>query len=214
MHNLFTTGSPTPTIAPADPAVPAVLNVVNAATYDGLATAIKDSCSTRGYTPGEVDTSDAVADTSTIEFGPGAEQAATMLAEQLPLPTAGHRLRCAGPRHRATDDRTRFLRRRLPDQHRHQHGRPGLHVTAATPTPASTVDATATGTHAPVSTDLTEMTGAHTPCVRRPHHTGSTSTNQKCSTTPVRCRDTDKRHPVGPRRRPAGSVCDLHHILE
>ena len=36
----------------------------------------------------------------------------------------------------------------------------------ATATPVTTVDATASGTQAPVPTDLTEMAGTNTPCVK------------------------------------------------
>jgi hypothetical protein len=35
-----------------------------------------------------------------------------------------------------------------------------------TATPVTTVDATATGTQAPAPTDLTEMAGKNTPCVK------------------------------------------------
>ena len=38
--------------------------------------------------------------------------------------------------------------------------------TAAVATPVTTVDATATGTQAPAPTDLTEMAGTNTPCVK------------------------------------------------
>ena len=35
-----------------------------------------------------------------------------------------------------------------------------------TPTPVTTVDATANGTQAPAPTDLTQMAGSNTPCVK------------------------------------------------
>ncbi len=38
--------------------------------------------------------------------------------------------------------------------------------TPAVAAPVTTVDATASGTQAPAPTDLTEMAGAHTPCVK------------------------------------------------
>jgi hypothetical protein len=38
--------------------------------------------------------------------------------------------------------------------------------TAATAAPVTTVDATASGTQAPAPTDLTEMAGTNTPCVK------------------------------------------------
>jgi hypothetical protein len=38
--------------------------------------------------------------------------------------------------------------------------------TAAVATPVTTVDATASGTQAPAPTDLTEMAGTNTPCVK------------------------------------------------
>jgi hypothetical protein len=63
----------------ATPTVSAVLNVVNATTESGVAASVEDAFAARGFTAGEVSTADALADTSTIEFGPGSEQAATVL---------------------------------------------------------------------------------------------------------------------------------------
>jgi hypothetical protein len=42
----------------------------------------------------------------------------------------------------------------------------GIPTTPSSSTPVTTVDATATGTQAPAPTDLTQMTGGHTPCVK------------------------------------------------
>jgi len=42
----------------------------------------------------------------------------------------------------------------------------GTSSTAASAAPLTTVDATASGTQAPAPTDLTEMAGTNTPCVK------------------------------------------------
>ncbi len=164
VRNLFATGSPLPEATPsAMPPDSAVLDVVNATSYDGLATAVENSFATRGFTAGEVDTADSLADASTIEFGAGSEQAAQMLADQLQLTAAASSSVAPG-----TVQLT--IGSDFPvNDYLDSDGTP-IYVAppAETPTaaPVDTVDATATGAQAPAPTDLTKMTGTDIPCVR------------------------------------------------
>ncbi|WP_309233116.1 LCP family protein [Mycolicibacterium sp. CBMA 295] len=85
-HNLTTGGSPTSS-SPASntPAVPAVLNVVNATTHNGLASSLVDTFASRGFSPGQATTADTLAQVSSIDYGPGANDAAHTLADQFGL---------------------------------------------------------------------------------------------------------------------------------
>ena len=164
VQNLFATGSPDPTSTPAPaPAASAVLDVVNATTQDGLATAVENAFATRGFTAGEVSTADSLADASTIAFGAGSEQAATALADQLQLTAV------------ASDDvdpGTVRLTIGADFPSEDYVGSDGTPIFAPPAegapagAPVDPVDATATGANAPVPTDLTKMTGGGIPCVR------------------------------------------------
>ncbi|MCH9759777.1 MAG: LCP family protein [Actinomycetia bacterium] len=158
VRNLFATGSPDPT---PPPAVSAVLDVVNATTQDGLATAVENAWATRGFTQGEVSTADSLADVSTIEFGAGSESAARMLAEQLQLTAEASDQVAPG-----TVQLT--LGSDFPaEDYLSSDGTEIFTAPAETPAAAlDPVDATATGADAPAPTDLTRMTGDGIPCVR------------------------------------------------
>jgi LCP family protein required for cell wall assembly len=155
VHNLFTDGSTpgTPT-AKQTPSVPTTLDVVNATDHGGLGTAVERSLGTDGLVAGAVSTADRLADTSAIAYGVGAADAARMLADRLQLAaTASDAL--------APDTVQLTIGADFPaDQY----------LTGSTPstpaTPVTTVDATASGTQAPAPTDLTEMAGKNTPCVK------------------------------------------------
>lgn len=160
VRNLFATGSPDPTPTP-EPAVSAVLDVVNATTQDGLATAVENAFATRGFTAGEVSTADSLADTSTIEFGDGAEQAATVLADQLDLTTAASDSVAPGT------VRLTIGSDFPAEDYLSSDGTEIFAAPEEAPTSAvDPVDATATGDNAPAPTDLTRMTGDGIPCVR------------------------------------------------
>ena len=155
VHSLFTKGStpqsPTPTQSPS---VPTTLDVVNATAHDGLGSAVEQSFGADGLTTGTVTTADGLADASTIAYGPGADDAAHMLADRLQLTAtasgvvAAHTVQLTIGADFPADQ---YLTGRR---------------TAAVATPVTTVDATATGTQAPAPTDLTEMAGSNTPCVK------------------------------------------------
>jgi LCP family protein required for cell wall assembly len=155
VHNLFTNGSTpeTPRITQS-PSVPTTLDVVNATDHDGLGSAVEQSFGADGLTTGTVTTADGLADASTIAYGPGADDAAHMLADRLQLSaTASDTV--------AADTVQLTIGADFPaDQYL------AGSTTAAVETPVTTVDATATGTQAPAPTDLTEMAGTNTPCVK------------------------------------------------
>nr|WP_041312597.1 LCP family protein [Mycobacterium sp. JS623] len=154
VHNLFADGS-TPTPKPTQtPSAPTTLDVVNATNHDGLGTAVERSFGTDGMIAGAVSTADRLANTSSIAYGVGAADAARMLADRLQLSaTASDTV--------APDTVLLTIGADFPaDQYM-------ASSTPTTPsTPVTTVEATATGTQAPAPTDLTEMAGKNTPCVK------------------------------------------------
>jgi LCP family protein required for cell wall assembly len=165
-RNLTTGGTPTPsatTSAPrgAAPAVPAVLNVVNATTHNGLATSVMDSFSSHGFTPGKATTAAALATISSIDYGPGAHDAAQTLADQFSLTaTASH---AVSPNTVTLTVGADFpAREYLTDT---SNSTTSSSTTTVT-TPVATAAATATGTAAPVPTDLSRMSATDIPCVK------------------------------------------------
>jgi hypothetical protein len=155
VHNLFTDGStpttPTPTQTPS---VPTTLDVVNATNHDGLGSAVERSFGVDGLIAGTVSTAHSLTDTSAIAYGVGAADAARILADRLQLTaTASDTV--------APDTVLLTIGADFPaDQYM-------TDSTAATSEPpVTTVDATASGTQAPAPTDLTEMAGKNTPCVK------------------------------------------------
>jgi LCP family protein required for cell wall assembly len=157
VHNLFTTGSAN--IAPSttqSSSAPTTLDIVNATTHDGLGAALERSFGVDGMIAGTVTTADSLAGTSTIAYGAGAGDAAHTLADRLQLTaTASDAVAPGTVRLTVGTDfpAAQYMGADIP-------------TTTTSSTPVTTVDATATGTQAPAPTDLTQMTGAHTPCVK------------------------------------------------
>lgn len=152
-----TTQSATPTSTA--PATPATLNVVNAATQYGLAAAVMEHFSTRGFESGQTSTADVLSETSSIQYGPGAHDAAQILAVQLGLTATPSDTMESG-----TIQLT--LGTDFPaDQYLYGTTDTTTETSTST-TPVSTVPATASGTAAPVPTDLSRMSGTDVPCVR------------------------------------------------
>ncbi|WP_158021418.1 LCP family protein [Mycolicibacterium chubuense] len=162
--NLTTSGTAstsTSTVRP--PAVPAVLDVVNATAHTGLATSLIQTFSSQGFTPGHATTADTSADSSSLDYGPGAANAAETLADRFGL-TA-----------RASDAiRPNTVRLTVgADFPAGDYGSStspasatALAASPTSSTPVTTVAATATGTAAPVPTELSKMSAAETPCVK------------------------------------------------
>jgi hypothetical protein len=134
--------------------VPTTLDVVNATNRDGLGSAIEQAFGADGLIAGKVSTGDSLADTSTIAYGVGAADAARMLADRL-------QLNAAASDTVAPDTVQLTIGADFPAD---QYTAGNTATTAATP--VTTVDATASGTQAPAPTDLTEMAGKNTPCVK------------------------------------------------
>ncbi len=149
------------------PAVPAVLDVVNATTHGGLATAVIDAYASRGFTPGQATTATTVAETSRVEYGPGAVEAAQSLADQLGLTIES--TRTVGPNTVRLTVGSDFPAADYlaggADESAAESGT-GLAATPSSSTAVSTVAATATGTAAPVPTEMSRMSASDIPCVK------------------------------------------------
>ncbi|SDC75889.1 cell envelope-related function transcriptional attenuator common domain-containing protein [Mycolicibacterium neoaurum] len=163
VQNLFQTGSPNPPV-PAGPSTstdePAAVNVVNATGHAGLANSVAKELSAHGFTRGDIGTAEALSDTTTVEYGPGAEHAAAAVANDLPIAVTSESS-SAVPLNTVVVT----IGSDYPVNGYESGMSPGAGETAV-PAEITTVDATATGTHAPAPTDLTEMSGARIPCVR------------------------------------------------
>jgi LCP family protein required for cell wall assembly len=156
VHNLFTIGSPSDIGSPSQSrSVPTRLDIVNATEHEGLGSALEQSFGADGLSAGTVTTAESLTETSTIAYGPGAGEAAHMLADRLQLTaTASEAV--------APDTVRLTIGADFPAAQYSTES-------SSTPTvaaPVTTVDATASGTQAPAPTDLTEMAGANTPCVK------------------------------------------------
>jgi hypothetical protein len=136
---------------------PVVLDVVNATSRDGLAAAIEDAFAGRGFTRGSATTAAAPADDSFIEYGPGADDGARVLADQLHLPVTARDTVPPGTIRLTVG--TRFP---AGDYLAH----PGGAVDGSASAQATAVAATGTGDRAPAPTDLTQMTATSIPCVK------------------------------------------------
>lgn len=159
VHSLFTTGSPnaTPTTTQSF-STPTTFDVINATSHDGLGAALEKSFGVDGMAAGNVITADSLAPTSTISYGTGAADAARKLADRLQLNATASETVAPGTVQLTVGSDFPAA------QYLNDEGLMSTTTTSATP--VTTVDATATGSQAPAPTDLTEMSGAHTPCVK------------------------------------------------
>ena len=164
VHERFFSDTPTaldavPSTTQPPPALskPVVLDVVNATSRDGLAAAIEDAFTDRGFTRGSATTAAAPAGDSIIEYGSGADEGARMLADELQMPAT------------ATDTVSPGTVRLtvgtgFPAGDYLAH--PGATADGSAPGQVTAVAATGTGARAPVPTDLTQMTATSIPCVK------------------------------------------------
>jgi LCP family protein required for cell wall assembly len=163
VHERFFSDTPAavdavPSVAqPPALAEPVVLDVVNAASRDGLAAAIEDAFAARGFTKGSATTAAAPADDSSIEYGPGADEGARLLADQLHLPATARNTVSSGTVRLTVG--TRF-----PAGDYLAHSGPTADGSASGNVTA--VAATGAGDRAPAPTDLSEMTATSIPCVK------------------------------------------------
>jgi LCP family protein required for cell wall assembly len=148
---------------PISAATGIVLNVVNASSFQGLASRLVTTFSERGFIAGEATTAQSIKDESAVKYGRGAQVAAEALAHQLNLTaTASDTIG------RDTVQLTIGMDFPSTDYMTNSGMSTGTSTsTTTTPaTPVATVSATATGTQAPAPTDLTRMTTDRAPCVK------------------------------------------------
>jgi hypothetical protein len=138
-------------------AEPVILDVVNASSRDGLATALEEAFAGRGFTRGSATTAAAPADDSMIEYGPGAAQGAQILAEQLHVPAAAEDTVASG-----TVRLTVGARFPAADYLANPDAAGGSSASGQ----VSAVAATGTGDRAPAPTNLSQMTASSVPCVK------------------------------------------------
>jgi LCP family protein required for cell wall assembly len=146
----------------------AVLDIINASSFNGLATHLESTLTTKGFTEGEIGDAPALSATTTVEYGQGAEAAAHALADELGL-TAEPSTRVAHGAVQLTigtdfpaDD---FLDRGA-DAMSSSGTASSTTTTSIANTPVTTVAATATGSYTPAPTDLTQMKVSGIPCVK------------------------------------------------
>jgi LCP family protein required for cell wall assembly len=162
VHDRFfsdTPGAVDASATPAPPALPepATLDVVNATSHDGLAAALEEAFADRGFTRGGATTAPVPADDSSIEYGPGADRDAQILADQLHLPaTAGDAV--------APGTIRLTVGAQFPASDYITH--PGSGGDGTATGQVTTVAATGAGTRAPAPTDLSQMSAADIPCVK------------------------------------------------
>ncbi len=164
VHERFFSDTPAavdagPSSTPPPPALsrPVVLDVVNAASRDGLAAAIEDAFSDRGFTRGSASTAPAPADDSIVEYGPGADEGARMLADQLHVPATARDTVSPGTIRLTVG--TRF-----PASDYLAH--PGATADGSASGQVTAVAATGSGDRSPAPTDLSQMTATSIPCVK------------------------------------------------
>ncbi|ALR12649.1 transcriptional regulator [Mycobacteroides saopaulense] len=142
---------------------PVVLNVVNATGRDGLAAAIEDAFTARGFTRGRASTAETMSTESSIVYGAGAQEGAQALADQLHLPITESGAVAPGTVQLTVGSQ-------LPvDAYiaHHSAGKKGDSSGDAAPSDVMTaVAATGTGVQAPAPTDLSQMGADGVPCVK------------------------------------------------
>ncbi len=147
----------------------AVLNVINASSFSGLATHLESTFAAKGFTEGQVGDASALSATTTVEYGQGADTAGHALAEELGLtaePSTG-----VAPGAVQLTIGTDFPADDYAD--RNTDALSSSETTSSTTTtsttvsaPVTTVAATATGSYTPAPTDLTQMKVSGIPCVK------------------------------------------------
>ena len=149
--------APSTTQPPPTLSEPVVLDVVNAASRDGLAAAIELAFGSHGFTRGRATTAATPTDDSIIEYGRGAEEGARVLAGQLHLPATARDTVAPGTIRLTVG--TRFPVGDYLTQ-------PGATADGLASGQVTAVAATGAGDHVPAPTELSQMTATSTPCVK------------------------------------------------
>jgi LCP family protein required for cell wall assembly len=147
----------------------AVLDVVNASTYTGLAAQLETTFTGHGFTEGQIGDAKALAAQTIVEYGQGAEAAAQALADELDV--------SATPSEWVLPDTVQltvgtdfpgddYLDSTTSATVTEETTEATETTETTTPTPVTAVAATATGSSTPAPTDLTQMTASGVPCVK------------------------------------------------
>lgn len=156
----------------------AVLDVVNASTYSGLAAQLETTFSANGFTPGQIGDAESLAAVSTIDYGTGAESAAQSLADKLGVIATPSSEVAAGTVQLtlgtdfpgdeyltgSTESSSESSSDSASDSTWDSDSETTEETTASTP--VTTVAATATGTKSAAPTDLSQMKVSGIPCVK------------------------------------------------
>lgn len=170
------------TSAPAAPAHVleghgAVLDVVNASTYSGLAAQLEITFSANGFTPGQIGDAQSLAAVTTIDYGDGAEAAAQSLAGELDVIATPSSEIAPGTVQltlgtdfpgdeylTASSESSSESSSDGSDSTWDSSSESTEETTASTP--VTTVAATASGTKSAAPTDLSQMKVSGIPCVK------------------------------------------------
>ncbi|WP_435405661.1 LCP family protein [Mycolicibacterium houstonense] len=156
----------------------AVLDVINASTYIGLAAQLETTFAADGFTQGQIGDAESLAAVTTIEYGTGAEAGAQSLADELGLiatpssevadGTVQLTLGTDFPGEdylTGSDETTTETSSAESDSSWDSTGATTTDETTPS-TPVTTVAATATGTATAAPTDLSQMKVSGIPCVK------------------------------------------------
>ncbi|TMS51366.1 LCP family protein [Mycobacterium sp. DBP42] len=158
----------------------AVLDVVNASTYSGLAAQLEITFGAHGFTEGQIGDGESLAATTTIDYGTGAEAAAQSLADELGVianasseVVEGTVQLTVGTDFPGDEYLSSDATSSSESGSESASGSDSIWDSSSetteetTPsTPVTTVAATATGTYTPAPTDLSQMKVSGIPCVK------------------------------------------------
>lgn len=152
----------------------AVLDVVNASSYSGLATRLESTFTAKGFTEGQISDAPALSATTMLEFGQGADAGAHALADELGLtaePSTGVAPGAVQLTIGTDFPADEYLDRgadAMSGSATSSSETSGSTTTSSTTAsaPVTTVAATATGSYTPAPTDLTQMKVSGIPCVK------------------------------------------------
>ncbi|WP_448435497.1 LCP family protein [Mycolicibacterium setense] len=156
----------------------AVLDVVNASTYSGLAAQLETTFSANGFTPGQIGDAESLAAVTTIDYGAGAEAAAQSLAGELDViatpsseispGTVQLTLGTDFPGDEYLTGSSEWSTADSSDSDSESTWDSSGETTEETTpsTPVTTVAATASGTKSAAPTDLSQMKVSGIPCVK------------------------------------------------
>ncbi|GAB5896448.1 MAG: LytR family transcriptional regulator [Mycolicibacterium mageritense] len=167
------TSTTTTKAAPALEGHGAILDVVNASTYSGLAAQLETTFTERGFIEGQIGDAETLSASTTIDYGQGAQTAAQALATHLGVTATASDYVAAdtvqltiGTDFPGEDYLNGEATTTDATESTDSLGSTETSESTTPDTPVTTVAATATGTYSPAPTDLTQMTASGVPCVK------------------------------------------------